>query len=162
MLTTSRRLQRLGWYTGRDRVHAAGRDPPAEISRERAQEEQKERTAVPYEHILVEREERIAVVTLNRPAKLNALHWAVIGQVADTLDELDADPVIGCVVLTGGGERAFAAGADIDEMSDRSPVDMPGTGFAGWDRIRRVRTPLTAAISTSRRAGATSWRCTLT
>jgi enoyl-CoA hydratase len=121
--------------------------PPAEVGRERPQQPEKERTAVPYEHILVEREERIAVVTLNRPTKLNALNWSVIGEVADALDELDADPAIGCVVLTGAGERAFAAGADIDEMSDRSPVAMLGSGFAGWDRIRRVRTPLIAAVA---------------
>jgi enoyl-CoA hydratase len=107
---------------------------------------EREHTAVPYEYILVEREDPIAVVTINRPAKLNALNWTVVGEVATALEELDRDDAIRCIVLTGAGDRAFAAGADIGEMSDKSPMDMLATGFSNWDRIRRVQTPIIAAV----------------
>jgi enoyl-CoA hydratase len=101
---------------------------------------------VPYEFILVEREEPIATITINRPQKLNALNWTVVGEIADAMEELDHDNAIRCIVLTGAGERAFAAGADIGEMSDRSPVAMMGSGFAGWNRIRRIQKPIIAAV----------------
>jgi enoyl-CoA hydratase len=101
---------------------------------------------VPYEFILVEREEPIAVVTLNRPAKLNALNWNVIGEVATVLTELDHDDAIRCIVLTGAGDRAFAAGADIGEMADRAPMEMMAGGFENWDPIRRVHKPIIAAV----------------
>ncbi len=101
---------------------------------------------MPYEFILVEREEPIAVVTLNRPAKLNALNWSVVGEVAAALTELDKDGAIRCIVLTGAGDRAFAAGADIGEMSDKSPMQMMVGGFENWDHIRHVKTPIIAAI----------------
>lgn len=99
-----------------------------------------------YEYILVERDAPIAVVTINRPTKLNALNWTLIGEVADALEELDADDTIRCVVLTGAGDRAFAAGADVAEMSDKSPIQMLTGSFSAWDRIRRVHTPLIAAV----------------
>jgi enoyl-CoA hydratase len=101
---------------------------------------------VPYEFVLVEREEPIAIVTINRPQKLNALNWHVVGEVADALEELDRDDAIRCIVLTGAGDRAFAAGADIGEMSDKSPVEMMGSGFAGWNRIRHIQKPIIAAV----------------
>lgn len=99
-----------------------------------------------YEYILVEREEPLAVVTINRPTKLNALNWSVVREVADALEELDGDAAIRCIILTGAGDRAFAAGADIGEMSDKSPMDMLASGFANWARIRRLQTPLIAAV----------------
>ena len=102
---------------------------------------------MPYEHILVEREEPIAVITINRPAKLNALNWTLVGEVANALEALDADEAIHCVVLTGAGERAFAAGADISEMSDKTPMDMLTGSFENLNRIRRIHTPLIAAVS---------------
>jgi enoyl-CoA hydratase len=102
---------------------------------------------LPYEYLLVEREEPIAVVTINRPAKLNALNWTLVGEVADALEELDADAAIRCIVLTGAGDRAFAAGADIAEMSDKSPMQMLAGSFSNWDRIRRIHTPLIAAVA---------------
>lgn len=102
---------------------------------------------MPYEHILVEREDPIAIVTLNRPAKLNALNWALVGEVATALEELDADGAIRCIVLTGAGDRAFAAGADIAEMADRSPMQMLAGSFTNWERIRRIHTPLVAAVA---------------
>lgn len=101
---------------------------------------------MPDQYILVEREEPIAVATLNRPDKLNALNWALVAELADRLEELDRDPAIRCIVLTGAGDRAFAAGADIAEMSDKGAVDMVGGGFESWDRIRRIKKPIIAAV----------------
>ncbi|MGH2501084.1 MAG: enoyl-CoA hydratase-related protein, partial [Ktedonobacterales bacterium] len=67
-------------------------------------------------YILVEREGAVATVIINRPDKLNALNWTLIGELADALAVLDHDDAIHAIVLTGAGERAFAAGADIAEM----------------------------------------------
>ena len=101
---------------------------------------------MPYEYVLVEREEPIATVTINRPTKLNAINWEVVHELADALDDLDRDEAIHCIVLTGAGDRAFVAGADVAEMSTKSPMDMLASGFAGWERIRRVKTPIIAAV----------------
>jgi enoyl-CoA hydratase len=101
---------------------------------------------MPEQYLLVAREEPIAVVTINRPDKLNALNWALVAELADRFEELDRDPAIGCIVLTGAGEKAFAAGADIAEMADKTPVQMAAGGFEAWDRIRRVKTPIIAAV----------------
>ncbi len=101
---------------------------------------------MPDEYILVDREEPIAVVTINRPDKLNALNWALVGELADKLEALDRDDAIRCIVLTGAGNKAFAAGADIGEMSGKGAIDMVTGGFEAWDRIRRLHTPLIAAI----------------
>ena len=99
-----------------------------------------------YQHILVERNEHIGIVTLNRPKELNALNFSLVSEVGDALEELDRDQTIRCIVITGAGERAFAAGADIKEMSDKSPIDMMVGGFTAWERIRRIRTPMIAAV----------------
>ncbi len=96
--------------------------------------------------VLVEREEPIAVVTINRPDKLNALNWALVATMADRLEELDAERAIRCIVLCGAGDKAFAAGADIAEMSFASPIEMATGGFEGWDRIRRIKKPIVAAV----------------
>jgi enoyl-CoA hydratase len=101
---------------------------------------------MPEQYILVERDEPIAIATINRPEKLNALNWALVSELADRFEELDRDPAIGCLVLTGAGEKAFAAGADIGEMSDKSPVQMATGGFEAWDRIRRIKKPIVAAV----------------
>lgn len=100
-----------------------------------------------YEHLLVEREEGIAVVRLNRPKVLNALSTPLMTELVEALEALDADDAVRCIVLTGN-ERAFAAGADIGEMADASAVEMlKRNQFARWERIRKVRTPLVAAVS---------------
>src|SRR6266700_3237275 len=99
-----------------------------------------------YQYILVERDERIGIVTLNRPKELNALNTQLIGELAQALEELDRDEAIRCIVLTGAGEKAFAAGADIKEMSDKSPIDMLTGDFEHWLRIKRIHTPLIAAV----------------
>src|SRR5438128_2372351 len=99
-----------------------------------------------YQYILVERDERIGIVTLNRPKELNALNIHLIGELADTLEDFDRDEEIRCIVITGAGDRAFAAGADIKEMSDKSPIDMMLGGFEAWGRIKRLHKPLIAAV----------------
>src|SRR6266567_1911379 len=99
-----------------------------------------------YQYILVERDERVGIVTLNRPKELNALNTELVGELADAMEDFDRDDEIRCIVLTGAGERAFAAGADIKEMSGKSPIDMLLGGFENWSRIRRVKKPLIAAV----------------
>lgn len=102
---------------------------------------------MPYETILVEPDPPIAVVRLNRPKVLNALNSTVIAELVDALENLDRDPAVRCIILTGN-ERAFAAGADISEMADLTIADqLQRDQFAAWDRIRRVRKPLIAAVS---------------
>jgi enoyl-CoA hydratase len=100
-----------------------------------------------YQYILVEREERVGIVTLNRPKELNALRTDLVSELANALEEFDHDEEIGCMVITGAEDRAFAAGADIKEMSDKSPIDMLLGGFAAWQRIRNIQKPMIAAIS---------------
>jgi enoyl-CoA hydratase len=98
------------------------------------------------QYILVEREEPIATAIINRPDKLNALNWGLVRELADELEKLDADDAIGCIVLTGAGDRAFAAGADIAEMSGASTMQMATGSFENWDRIRRIHKPIIAAV----------------
>lgn len=97
-------------------------------------------------YILVERAGAVATVTINRPDKLNALNWALISELAGEMETLDRDDAIHCIVLTGAGDRAFAAGADIAEMAPASTAQMALGPFEGWDRIRRIRKPVIAAV----------------
>lgn len=100
-----------------------------------------------YETILIERHDRVALVTLNRPKALNALSSQVMRELTTALRALDVDASVGCIVLTGS-ERAFAAGADIKEMAEQSYMDMYGADFfAGWAAIGDVRTPIIAAVA---------------
>jgi enoyl-CoA hydratase len=86
-------------------------------------------------------------VLLNRPRQLNALSEEVMGALVDALEELDRDDAIRAIVL-GGNERAFAAGADIEELLEATPVSLySGRRIDRWDAIRNVRTPLVAAVS---------------
>jgi enoyl-CoA hydratase len=99
--------------------------------------------------VLVERqpEQRTALVRLNRPKQLNALNGEVMDLLCDTLEELDRDDGVRAIVVTGN-ERAFAAGADIGEMAAASPIDMlRGNRIAQWDRVRRIGTPVIAAVN---------------
>ena len=97
--------------------------------------------------VLVEREPPVGVVLLNRPEALNALNDEVMGALVEALAELDDDEAIRCIVL-GGSERAFAAGADIGQMAEATAVEMyEARRIDRWDAIRRVRTPLVAAVS---------------
>jgi enoyl-CoA hydratase len=99
-----------------------------------------------YQYILVDRDERVGIVTLNRPKNLNAINNQLLGEFADALEEFDRDEEIRCIVITGAGDRAFAAGADINEMSDKSPIDMLLGGFGTWTRIKGIHKPMIAAV----------------
>jgi len=99
--------------------------------------------------VLVERqaEQRTALVRLNRPKQLNALNGAVMDALCVTLEELDRDDGVRAIVVTGN-ERAFAAGADIGEMAEASPIEMLVTNRIGqWDRIRKITKPVIAAVN---------------
>lgn len=99
-----------------------------------------------YQYILVEQNENIGIVTLNRPKELNALNFQLVSEVADALETFDRDEAIRCIILTGAGEKAFAAGADIKEMANKSPIEMMMGGFEAWQRIRRLHKPVIAAV----------------
>jgi enoyl-CoA hydratase len=91
--------------------------------------------------------EGVALVTLNRPEVLNALDYTTLGELVAALDELDVDESVRCVVITGAGDRAFAAGADIKEMAAATPVTLTNANnFARWERLRRIRVPIIAAV----------------
>jgi enoyl-CoA hydratase len=100
-----------------------------------------------YQHIQVERREGAGVVRLNRPKELNALNSRLMEELVEALETLDREPAIGALVISGN-ERAFAAGADIKEMAGASAVEMLQRDSIGrWDRIRRLRKPVIAAVS---------------
>jgi enoyl-CoA hydratase len=89
----------------------------------------------------------VALVTLNRPSALNALNTPVMSALVETLERLDADPDCRAVVIRGAGERAFAAGADIKEMAEATPITLSvANNFARWERVKRIRKPLIAAV----------------
>lgn len=99
------------------------------------------------ELVLVERDDPIAVVRLNRPKQLNALSDELMNALVGALRELDADESVSCIVI-GGSERAFAAGADIQQLARSSPVEMYYRRRVDrWDEIRALWTPLVAAVS---------------
>lgn len=100
-----------------------------------------------FETILTERIDRVAVITLNRLKALNALNSQVMNEVTTAAAEFDADHGIGAIIITGS-EKAFAAGADIKEMSEQSFSDMFGSDFfSAWGKLGAVRTPTIAAVS---------------
>jgi enoyl-CoA hydratase len=100
-----------------------------------------------YETILVERDERVGIITLNRPKALNALNSQVMNEVTSAAIELDNDDDIGAIIITGSA-KAFAAGADIKEMSELSFADAFGADFfAPWAKLAAVRTPTIAAVA---------------
>ena len=89
----------------------------------------------------------VALLTIDRPEVRNALDAATIDELVTALQELDRDPACRCIVITGAGERAFAAGADIREMVLETPVSLElSNRFGRWDEIGRVRTPIVAAV----------------
>src|SRR5689334_12597612 len=94
-----------------------------------------------------QREPFVALIELNRPKELNALSSKVMEELRDALVKIDKDDRIRAVVLTGN-DQAFAAGADIKEMADKTAVDMLSADlFASWEQIRRIRKPIVAAVS---------------
>jgi enoyl-CoA hydratase len=96
--------------------------------------------------IRVELDDGVAVVVLDRPKVLNALSFGMLAELADALEDLDRDPTVRCIVLTGG-DRAFAAGADIKELAGQSPERLAaGHAFDAWSRIDRIGLPIVAAV----------------
>lgn len=100
-----------------------------------------------YETILTETRGKVGVVTLNRPKALNALNGQIMAELIDALAAFDANPAIGCMIVTGS-DKAFAAGADIKEMQSKTYVeayleDM----FSGWEQLTRIRKPVIAAVA---------------
>ena len=99
------------------------------------------------EMILTETRGRVALIRLDRPKALNALCDQLMAELGQALLDFDADPAIGAIVITGS-DRAFAAGADIKEMKDRTfPAVALDDFIARWETIRRVRTPVIAAVA---------------
>ena len=99
------------------------------------------------ENIIVERKGRVALVRLNRPKALNALNSDLMNEIIDKLTLLDREPEVGCFVVTGN-EKAFAAGADISEMANKTYQDMRDADFfAAWEIFANFKTPKIAAVN---------------
>src|SRR4029077_19863420 len=98
-----------------------------------------------FEHIIVEGKGAVGIITLNRPKMLNALSFGVFREIAAAVDDLEADDNIGCILLAGG-EKAFAAGADIRGMQPKNFIDMSANDFITirGDRVARCRKPTIA------------------
>src|SRR5437667_5025937 len=101
-----------------------------------------------FSNILLERQGPVGIVTLNRPQALNALNAALIAELGVALDDLEGDPVIAAIILTGS-EKAFAAGADIKEMADKTYIEAYREDFitSGWERVAQCRKPVIAAVA---------------
>ncbi|TVQ53939.1 MAG: enoyl-CoA hydratase [Phycisphaerales bacterium] len=97
--------------------------------------------------ILSETDGHVGIIRLNRPKVLNALNPALMKQLAEQMEAFDADENIHAIVLAGN-ERAWAAGADIGDMAEQSAISMyERDQFATWDRIKRIKKPIVAAVS---------------
>jgi enoyl-CoA hydratase len=95
----------------------------------------------------VEGHEGVALVTIDRPEALNALSFALLTELADALETLDTTVALAAAIITGAGDRAFAAGADIVELADQTPGRLRSEGqFGSWDRIGAIGIPLIAAV----------------
>jgi enoyl-CoA hydratase len=101
-----------------------------------------------YHDIIVERKGRVGLITFNRPKALNALCDQLVAELGQALDELEGDDAVGAIVVTGS-EKAFAAGADIKEMKDRTFVNVYRSDFItrGWERLAQCRKPVIAAVA---------------
>ena len=99
-----------------------------------------------YETILTERRGKVGLITLNRPEALNALNSQLIGELSQAIDEFEADDGVGCMVITGSS-KAFAAGADIKEMQDKTFIEAYKENFiSSWERLSYARKPVIAAV----------------
>jgi enoyl-CoA hydratase len=106
---------------------------------------------VPYNNILVTREESVAIITFNQPKSLNALGHVTMEELSVAIDELESDDSVRCIILTGAGEKAFAAGADINELRALASAT-EGVDFAAWGqsilfKIENLSKPVVAAIN---------------
>ncbi len=103
-----------------------------------------------YETLNVEKQAGVGIITLNRPEKLNALNRALTGELNQVLDEFEQDSEVKAIIVTGSGERAFSAGADIHEMSQQSEAEMRERGAHGIDwtwRLANFKKPTIGAIN---------------
>jgi len=99
------------------------------------------------ETIIVETRGRVGVIRLNRPQALNALNLALKDELLAAVEAMDADAGIGCILIAGS-DKAFAAGADIKEMADKSYIDIFSIDYAAdYERLARVRKPIVAAVA---------------
>ena len=97
--------------------------------------------------IIVERQDKVCLVRLNRPQALNALNAELIDELNQALDAYEADPELGCLVLTGS-DKAFAAGADVKEMQAKTYMEAYLDDFISkWERLTRTRKPVIAAVA---------------
>ena len=101
-----------------------------------------------YEHILVETRDSVGLITLNRPKAMNALCADLASEIAEAVDAYESDDNIGALVITGS-EKAFCAGADIKEMSDKDYMDVYKEDFitVNWERLSHCRKPVIAAVA---------------
>src|SRR5499427_1631787 len=105
------------------------------------------RAPMTHQHLIVETKDRVGVIRLDRPQALNALNAALMVELAAAIDAFEADAGIGCMVITGS-DKAFAAGADIKEMSTKSYLDaFMGDFAASWDCVAHARKPVIAAVA---------------
>ena len=104
--------------------------------------------AITYENIQTETRGRVGIIRLNRPKALNALCADLVRELGQALDAFEADPAIGCLVLTGS-EKAFAAGADIKEMRGKTFQDVYLEDFITkeWEEVSKIRKPIIAAVA---------------
>ena len=100
-----------------------------------------------YQNIIVETKGRVGIIRLNRLSALNALSPALVAELSQAIDAFEADDAIGCLLITGN-DKAFAAGADIKEMAEKSFFNaFIGNFAADWDRAARARKPIVAAVA---------------
>ena len=101
-----------------------------------------------YETILLDKREAIGIITLNRPQALNAFNKQLMDELTQAVRELEVDEEIGCMIITGS-EKAFAAGADIKEIADKSYADafFEDLITANWEEVTRARKPVIAAVA---------------
>jgi len=105
---------------------------------------------MPFEHVLVEREDLVEIITINRPKVLNALNAATMAELEQAFEAARADPDVRAIILTGAGGKSFVAGADINELAVQTPVggrEHARRGQALFDRVERLGKPVIAAVN---------------
>jgi enoyl-CoA hydratase len=103
-----------------------------------------------FENLLVTDSEGVRRITVNRPTKLNALNRATVGELDQAVAEIEADPEVLAVVITGAGDKAFVAGADISELAELGPVEAKEFALRGqavFRRLERLTVPVVAAVN---------------
>jgi len=104
-------------------------------------------TNMTYQHLIIETRGKVGIIRLNRPQALNALNAALMTELSGAIDGFEIDPLVSCMVITGS-DKAFAAGADIKEMANKSYMDAFFSDFAGaWHHAARARKPVIAAVA---------------